>query len=278
MKIMNIIKRFITKNKKVSNDRVVNDYYNMTFPCDQNAVDIFKGEWSSRFPEFAGVQAGTIPLFDDERIKWLLSSVDVSNLNLLELGPLEGGHSYMLEKAGAKKITAIEANTKAFLKCLITKEIIGLKRTKFLCGDFVNYLENNNDTYDGVIACGVLYHMSDPVRLIHLISRSAIDFIFIWTHYYDENWVKKNSNKERFSGSIQYKYMDLLVNYHRQNYLLKKSNIVGFCGGGYGFSYWMSRDQIIDTLSYFGFTRHQISFDEYNHPNGPSFAIIARRK
>lgn len=281
MKIKKFIKSILRGSEitpvNSSNALPVNDYYNMTFPSFQNSIDIFKNEWSSKFPEFTGIRAGSIPLFDDERIKWLISSVDLSNRYLLELGPLEGGHTYMLEKAGAHEIVAIEANTKAFLKCLITKEIFGLKKSKFLCGDFVEYLKRSENTYDGIIACGVLYHMADPVELIHLISKSVRDFVFLWTHYFDEDWVAKNSSKDRFSGMIESTYLDLKVNYYRQNYLLNKDNTVGFCGGGYAFSHWMKRAQIIEALGYFGFKKYEIAFDEYNHPNGPSFAIIARK-
>ncbi len=37
-------------------------------------------------------------------------------MNILELGPLEGAHTYQL------RILAIEANAEAFLKCLVVKE------------------------------------------------------------------------------------------------------------------------------------------------------------
>ena len=45
--------------------------------------------------------------------------------------------------AGAARrasITAIEANRRAYLKCLVMKETLGLTRTRFLLGDFVEYL------------------------------------------------------------------------------------------------------------------------------------------
>jgi hypothetical protein len=58
----------------------------------------------------------------------------LDDMSLLELGPLEGAHTYQLEKLGAKSILAIEANVEAFLKCLITKEITGLQVAKFMLG------------------------------------------------------------------------------------------------------------------------------------------------
>lgn len=99
----------------------------------------------------------------------------------------------------------------------------------------------------------------------------------MWTHYYDEEWVKKFSNSERFSGKVNKKFMEMEINYYQQNYLLNKSNSIGFCGGGFQHSYWMERQQILQVLNRVGFSNHLIGFDEYNHPNGPSFAVIAQR-
>ena len=61
----------------------------------------------------------------------------VTEKTILELGPLEGGHSYMLDRAGAAQVVAIEGNARAYLKCLIVKELLGLPRVQFLCGDSV---------------------------------------------------------------------------------------------------------------------------------------------
>src|SRR5205814_564703 len=104
-------------------------------PSPQTALDIFAREWASKLPEeFEYLRAGNVPLFQDSRIEWAGERLGLKGKSILELGPLEGGHTYMLEKMGAESIVAIEANTKAFLKCLIIKEILDLKSARFLCG------------------------------------------------------------------------------------------------------------------------------------------------
>ena len=72
--------------------------------------------------------AGQVPLFNDDRISWFAEQINSNfeEFSVLELGPLEGGHSYMFEQLGAKEITAIEANSRAFLKCLIIEELLNL--------------------------------------------------------------------------------------------------------------------------------------------------------
>ena len=48
------------------------DSYATGAPSAQAAVDIFKGEWSSALPADLGVEAGTVGLFEDARITWVL--------------------------------------------------------------------------------------------------------------------------------------------------------------------------------------------------------------
>src|SRR3954464_14009309 len=93
-------------------------------PSVQAAVDIFKGEWSSKFPAEAGpVTAGQWALFEDARLAWALERLGgVAGKTALELGPLEGGHSYMLQRSGAASVVAVEGNPRAYLKCLLVKE------------------------------------------------------------------------------------------------------------------------------------------------------------
>ncbi|MEZ5286815.1 MAG: hypothetical protein R2712_18800 [Vicinamibacterales bacterium] len=110
-------------------------------PSPQNALDIFAGEWASRMPSSAPVlRAGQAALFDDPRLAWPLERLGgVAGRRVLELGPLEGGHTYMLDRAGAREIVAIEGNTRAYLKCLVAKEILGIPSGRFVCGDFAAY-------------------------------------------------------------------------------------------------------------------------------------------
>src|SRR4028119_931287 len=97
------------------------DAYVKSAPSPQHALDIFKGEWASLLPPpYDQYQAGKIPLFHDGRAYWALNEMGgCQGQRVLELGPLEGGHSYVLEQHGAGSVTSIEANTRAYLKCLI---------------------------------------------------------------------------------------------------------------------------------------------------------------
>src|SRR5512140_2769352 len=103
-------------------------------PTDQNALDLFAGEWSSQPPaDRPDLKAGATPLFDDPRISWAHHRLIELGLDggfagrsVIELRPLEGGHSYLMDRLGANSVTAIEANARAYLKCLIAKEVLGM--------------------------------------------------------------------------------------------------------------------------------------------------------
>lgn len=244
------------------------DQYIMAAPSSQNALDIFKGEWSSKLPDTTLI-AGSLLLFDDARLKWGLDQLGgVENKSVLELGPLEAGHTYTLEQAGAASILSIEANTRAYLKCLIIKEIFKLERTRFLCGDFVAYLQNSKQDFDVCIASGVLYHMTNPMELISLLSEVTRN-IYFWTHYCEPEIT-------RFASSSETEYRGFQHTLYKRPYgaTLSTSH---FCGGGNPFANWLTREDLLSGLRFFGFEEIQISFDDRDHPHGPSVAILATR-
>ncbi len=273
--LMSLLKACIHNKKLIMN---ILDQYIKTHPSDQNALDIFKGEWSSKMPpERAELQAGGATLFDDARITWAAEQLNgFQDVRVLELGPLEGGHSYMLEKMGVQSILSIESNTRAYLKCLISKEIFNLSRTHFILGDFIPYLQQTQDHYDFCLASGVLYHMKNPVELIALIAKCA-DSVMFFTHYYQADIIENDpKHKGQFTGSEQLEYQGFKHVVYKQNYR-EALGWLSFCGGNDQFSMWMSKSDILACLEYFGFSDIRIGFDSPQHPNGPCFCITARR-
>ncbi len=273
------IKDLFAKTGVFRNPELNNDYIRAK-PEPQHALDIFRGEWASKFPPpYAHLQAGEALLFQDSRLQWGLDQVgSLKGKSVLELGPLEGGHTYMLEQNGAERIVAVEANTRAYLKCLVTKEVLGLQRAQFLCGDFLPYLrEPTCPNFDVVIASGVLYHMINPVELISLLADHCRGSLYLWTHYYDEAYVRKNHLTRKFPEVMDANTQGFQ---HRQHLQLYKHAVKrrGFCGGSAPYSHWLERDELLGCLTHFGFTDIQINFEHHDHPNGPNFSILAQKK
>jgi hypothetical protein len=125
----------------------------------------------------------------------------------------------MLEKLHASRIVAIEANTRAFLKCLIIKELLGLQQMRFLCGNFVEYLRQDEENFQICLASGVLYHMQNPAELIALLARRCSEHLFMWTHYYEPTIISANPLvSPKFIGSIDNEYRGFHHTLYRQEY------------------------------------------------------------
>ena len=255
------------------------DAYVLDVPSDQNVLDIFKGEWSSKLPKNCGLvtQPGRAGLFEDPRVAWAEEVLGkFTDCNILELGPLEGGHSYMFQTRGANRVTAVEANIRAFLKCLCVKEIFKLDKVHFRLGDFMPYLRKDDSKYDMVFASGVLYHMEEPVELLKMISKVS-DKAYLWTQYYDEKIISKRPDlAHKFTGVRSFEYDGVSYEYSTQSYK-DALNWAGFCGGPKPVSRWLTRDSIMRALRQFGFVDIQVGFDAPDHPNGPAFALCAKK-
>jgi uncharacterized protein DUF1698 len=254
------------------------DQYVKSAPSPQNALDLFQGDWWSSLPgQWAGLRAGQLPLFVDPRITWAVAALGgVEGKSVLELGPLEGGHTYILEEAGARSVVAIEANTRAYLKCLIVREVLGMKRASFQLGDFEEYLRNPPERFDAAIACGVLYHLRNPVELIHNLAR-VTDRVYIWTQYFiRERLAAIPHMAHRVGPSHEAEHAGFRHTLNRYNYgdFLDTTR---FAGGSDQYSHWLSREDLLGALRHAGFTDIEIGEDDVGHTNGPSISLVARR-
>ena len=249
--------------------------YEKRIPAQQNAIDAMPG-WSSAFPPSAQVSAGTIPLFADTRIlKALAMHGSIEGKHVLEVGPLEGMHTYILSEHGVARVDAVEANKLCYLRCLVTKEILNLDRAAFHLGDIQLWLRDKNISYDFGLASGVLYHMPDPGEFLYLLSR-RVRSVFIWTHYYDEASMPKSDVRHNpFTGIVELRSvagMDL--HYHERGYQHANTE-ASFCGGMKDRHYWLRKKEIISLLQHLGYDSVIILDDDPLHGGGPCFSILA---
>ena len=253
------------------------DAYCMEKPGPQQVLDIFRGEWSSKMPSVSGLQTvpGQAELFEDARVTWAASQCGgVRGRRILELGPLEGGHSYMLEQAGAAEVLAVEANVRSFLKCLCIKEIFGLSKVHFVLGDCMAFMEQNPGGWDLVFASGILYHMKEPARFLSLLPRMA-PRVFLWTHYFDERIIRGTpALAHKFGRLEEGEISGFRYQYVEQSYK-EALGWSGFCGGSAETSLWLTRHSILGLLEHLGYRTIEVSFEALDHPNGPSFGVYA---
>ena len=140
------------------------DHYEQRPPQPTNGLAAFAGSWDSRFPGALADVTGNYGAFEDPRIERGVAALGgIEGFSVLELGPWEEA-TPGCSNSGAAAVLAIESNSRGYLKCLVTQQVMGLERSRFLCGDFAPYLRHTQDHFDIVVACGVLYRNSNRPR------------------------------------------------------------------------------------------------------------------
>ncbi|WP_457580285.1 class I SAM-dependent methyltransferase [Ensifer canadensis] len=266
-----------SKKKHAKQPDAIFDQYETRSPHHQNAIDALGG-WTSAFPPEFDLNAGSMHLYTDGRIERALASYgSIASKSVLEVGPLEGMHTYMLSLGNPAQIDAVEANRLCYLRCLVTKEVLKLHRAQFWLGDIQHWLNDNEKHYDLAIASGVLYHMADPGEFLRNLSKRA-DAIFIWTHFFSDAAMPKDDiRRSPFTGHVAMKTVaGLHLRYYERSY--QNANISSsFCGGVKDRHFWMHRDDILALLRCLGFDSIEIQQEDPGHPGGPSFSLLARK-
>ncbi|CAN5286488.1 hypothetical protein BH10PSE4_BH10PSE4_08570 [soil metagenome] len=239
----------------------------------ENALDLFDGQWISKIP---GHRHGHAELFEDGRIRWIEQHCGgFQDKTILEMGPLEGAHTFMMARGGAKSILAIENNSRAYLKCLVVKETLKFK-ADFLLGDGVAYLEQNDHSFDFLLCSGVIYHMTDPLRLLSAMAARASS-LGIWTHYYDGALMNSDGHSARHFApepertNFRGRELELWPQHYEE--ALDRPD---FAGGMEPSSRWMTREGLISTLEMLGY-EVTVGADYATPKPGPSILLYCHR-
>jgi Protein of unknown function (DUF1698) len=246
------------------------------FPTHQNAIDIFGDRWASKVEEvYPGLISGPGPYFSMDRRPSIAAQHlgfkpgSLQGMNILELGPLEGAHTYQLAKLEADRILAIEANAEAFLKCLVVKEILQTPRCRFVLGDCLKFLQESHDQFDMIFCSGILYHMEDPFELIKAVA-ARTDRVFLWTHYFDPNVpvVPGRHPKQVYCDGLQ-------LTFYEQVY--GNTSYSKFWGGNMPTASWLTKEDIERCFRHFGFELTVVE-DNSRHRHGPCVTATALRR
>ena len=122
--------------------------------------------------------------------------------------------------------------------------MLKLKNTRFLLGNFLEHLRQPSVGFDFGLVFGVLYHMSDPLELLSLLSMTC-DRIALWTQFATESQKGKWSRVELSNGNFS--ALGYVNDYGAGS---EQDN---FIGGVEKKSVWMTRETILNALNFFGY-------------------------
>jgi hypothetical protein len=261
--------RFWDRQPRIANSF---DLYIPSMPSLQNSIDSIPG-WYTSFPPQFGLKAGSLATYNDRGIAWAMECYgSMDGRHVLEIGSFEAGHASMLEAAGAR-VDAIEVDPVAFLRCLIAREIYGLTRAKFWLGDFMKSLENSEQHYDLIVACGIMHRLKNPLRFIELASKRT-DAIFLSDRPMAQNAVPagpqafvKADEAQRLSG-----LGTLLLRRNTAN-----TDSVTPSQDISAQSRQLEGNDLLEALKAFGFTSLRAGSEQLDHPSEAMTAVFARK-
>lgn len=245
-----------------------------------NSIAIASGNWVTDFKNLGISDTGKAVLYPDHRLKWLRNQFgDFKGKSVLELGSLEGAHTLQFEEFGCREVIGIEANQAHFMKALIIKNVVYKSNIKFLLGNFQSYLQNCKRTFDMVSACGVLYHMVNPVEIIALCADVA-DSIFIWTVIYNEEMCPP-AHKRLITGKETIETRGFAYegykHYYRSTEISLAKKDKNFSGGLDSYAIWLEKDELLRSLRHFGFVDIVEKTNNDNPRHGQNIQVLARK-
>jgi SAM-dependent methyltransferase len=217
-----------------------------------------KGPWITKF-EINGISYGGN--FDGMRDKRIVQFFDEfpDVKTVLELGSLEGGHSFALaQNPSIEKVIAIEARVKNIEKAQFVKELLGDKKVEFVEVDLEKTDLTKFGDFDAVFCSGLLYHLPEPWKLIEQ-CRKVSKNMFMWTQIAGESEAKK------FSGGFRGKW-------HRESGWLDPLSGVS------KYSFWLSMGSLINAFTTNDFNSVHIIENNPKHSNGCAVTLSAKKQ
>jgi len=212
--------------------------------------EIFKHipQWVTRFCINGKNYGGADDLTNDPRIIRLSKLLSLSGKRVLELGPLEGAHTLMLQRFGAGEIIAIEGRVQNYVKCCVIKNLFHMDKCTFLLGDFSykgNFPWATLGRFDLAVCIGVLYHVDEPAYVIRQLSEIA-DNLYLWSQIADEKFphgpvMTLHAYGESWRGRVHYEEHPT-------------SPLSGFQQS----EFWLFRDDLLKLVRDFGFVNVQV--------------------
>ena len=175
---------------------------------------------------------------------------------ILELGSLEGAHSFILAQSpGVERVVAIEAREANLRKARFVQSLLGIENIDFVQANLENADLTQHGKFDAVFCSGLLYHLPEPWNLIKQLAKVA-PLLFVWTQYAAEH--EATDVGDGLRGKIH----------------LEGGPDEPLSGMSPS-ALWLTLASLREVAARAGYERFEIIHDDVSHPNGPAITFGA---
>ena len=223
------------------------------------AVDLIaesarRGPWITHFVIEGVPTGGDYQVINDRRVQQFLGRFP-NVRTILELGSLEGGHTFTLARhPGVERILAIEARAANLEKAKFIGSLLGVSNVEFRQANLEQLQLASLGCFAAIFCCGLLYHLPEPWRLISQLPLVAPS-LFVWTVYANENEATIEINglrgREYVAGGLDEPLSGLSAK-----------------------SIWLTLPSLLELLKRSGYGEIEI-LEKAQNPNGPAVTLSA---
>jgi hypothetical protein len=218
--------------------------------------------WVTRFRIGDAEYGGRYRAWEDPRIGQFFG-VFPDVRSILELGALEGGHSFELAKRDGIVVTAVEGREENIRRAEYARGLVGGTNVTFVHANLEDTPLRSFGRFDAVLNSGVLYHLPRPWMLVDQL-REVAPRAFIWTQV-----VEPHRATDVFEGHPG-RFFDEGGIFPRLAALVRSDRLRGLSRR----SFWVTLPWLVERLRAGGFTDVEV-LAEARTPNGASATIAA---
>jgi SAM-dependent methyltransferase len=214
-----------------------------------------RGRWVTKFVIDGQEYGGDYDAMHDWRLEQFFRFFPTPE-RILELGSLEGGHSFSLaSRPSVKYVLGIEGRPSNVERARFVQGLLQVTNVEFVTANLETTDLAAFGRFDAVFCCGLLYHLPEPWKLIEQIARVSRN-LFIWTHYAREGMVDATAH-----GLKGMRYREFGLSYPLD--------------GMSPNSFWPTLDGLQEMLQEYGFHEIHLIEDTPDHPHGPAVSLAA---
>lgn len=218
-----------------------------------------RGPWVTRFVIEGKGYGGEYEAAADNRLELFRKEFPQAR-RIIELGSLEGGHSFPLARMpGVEEVVAIEGRRANMERSAFVQKLLGDTKVRFIHANLEDFDVRDLGDFDAAYCVGLLYHLPAPWELLEEVAAVAPG-ILLWTHYAEPHRAKSERNGYK-----------------------------GWCYREWGFateplsglslsSFWPTREELLRMIADAGFPNQTILEEQPFHPHGPALTLVARRQ